>query len=78
MVAAREAPEALLHQERLAETLLAGYDDLDPAFHVWLMARRQGLHDRLIRGLEEGYRDQRWTAAAAAVGAGDAAAGSDA
>jgi DNA-binding SARP family transcriptional activator/TolB-like protein len=58
VVAGREAPEALLHQERLAETLLAGYDDLDPAFHVWLMARRQGLHDRLIRGLEEGYRDQ--------------------
>ena len=25
-VAAREAPEALLHQERLAETLLAGYE----------------------------------------------------
>ena len=56
-VAAREAPEALLHQERLAETLLAGFDDLDPSFHVWLMARRQALHDRLIRGLEEGYRD---------------------
>src|ERR1700761_240675 len=35
-VAAREAPETLLHQERLAEALLAGYDDLDPSFHVWL------------------------------------------
>lgn len=58
VVAGREAPEMLLHQERLAESLLSGYDDLDPAFHVWLMARRQGLHDRLIRGLEEGYRDQ--------------------
>jgi DNA-binding SARP family transcriptional activator/TolB-like protein len=57
VVATREAPEALLHQERLAESLLAGFDDLDPAFHVWLMARRQALHDRLIRGLEEGYRD---------------------
>ena len=43
--------------ERLAELLLAGYEDLDPAFHIWLMARRQGLHDRLIRGLEDGYRD---------------------
>jgi DNA-binding SARP family transcriptional activator/TolB-like protein len=57
VVATREAPEALLHQERLAESLLAGFDDLDPAFHVWLVARRQALHDRLIRGLEEGYRD---------------------
>jgi DNA-binding SARP family transcriptional activator/TolB-like protein len=56
-VATREAPETLLHQERLAEALLAGYEDLDPSFHVWLMARRQGLHDRLIRGLEDGYRD---------------------
>ena len=37
---------------------MAGFDDLDPSFHVWLMARRQALHDRLIRGLEEGYRNQ--------------------
>jgi DNA-binding SARP family transcriptional activator/TolB-like protein len=57
ILAAREAPAALLHQERLAEALLAGFDDLDPSFHAWLMARRQSLHDRLIRGLEEGYRD---------------------
>jgi DNA-binding SARP family transcriptional activator/TolB-like protein len=56
-VAMHEAPDALLQQERLAETLLAGFDDLDQSFHVWLMARRQALHDRLIRGLEEGYRD---------------------
>jgi DNA-binding SARP family transcriptional activator len=29
-VAVREAPDVLLQQERLAETLLAGFDDLDP------------------------------------------------
>ncbi len=56
-VAAREAPEALLRQARVAETLLAGFDDLDPSFHGWLTARRQTLHDRLVRGLEDGYRD---------------------
>lgn len=56
-VAAREAPELLLREARLAETLLAGFDDLDPAFHGWLTARRQTLHDRLIRGLEDGYRE---------------------
>jgi DNA-binding SARP family transcriptional activator/TolB-like protein len=56
-VSAHEAPEGLLHQERLSEALLAGFDDLDQSFHTWLMARRQALHDRLIRGLEEGYRD---------------------
>jgi DNA-binding SARP family transcriptional activator/TolB-like protein len=57
VVAAREAPEALLRQARLAESLLAGFDDLDPSFHGWLTARRQTLQDRLIRGLEDGYRD---------------------
>jgi DNA-binding SARP family transcriptional activator len=56
-VAAREAPQALLREARLAETLLAGFDDLDPSFHGWLTARRQTLHDRLVRGLEDGYRD---------------------
>ncbi len=56
-VAAREVPDLLLREARLAETLLAGFDDLDPSFHGWLTARRQTLHDRLIRGLEDGYRD---------------------
>lgn len=56
-VAGRQAPDALLRQARLAETLLDGFDDLDPSFHGWLTARRQTVHDRLIRGLEEGYRD---------------------
>lgn len=56
-VAAREVPEILLREARLPERLLAGYEDLDPAFHVWLMARRQSLHDHLIRLLEDGYRD---------------------
>ncbi len=57
-VAAGEVPDALMRQTRTSETLLAGFDDLDPAFHAWLIARRQTLHDRLIRGLEDGYRDQ--------------------
>lgn len=56
-VAGREVPDLLLREARLAETLLAGFDDLDPSFHGWLTARRQTLHDRLIRGLEDGYRD---------------------
>jgi DNA-binding SARP family transcriptional activator len=56
-VAARETPEVLLREARLAETLLTGFDDLDPSFHGWLTARRQTLHDRLVRGLEDGYRD---------------------
>lgn len=43
---------ALLDTQRLPETLLEGLDDLDPAFRVWLLARRQAIHDRLMRALE--------------------------
>jgi DNA-binding SARP family transcriptional activator/TolB-like protein len=53
----RETPEALLRQPRVAESLLAGFEDLDQSFGVWLLANRQALHDRLIRGLEDIFRD---------------------
>jgi DNA-binding SARP family transcriptional activator/TolB-like protein len=56
-VAAGEVPEPLLRQQQAADSLLAGFEDLDPAFHGWLTARRQTLHDRMIRDLEQGYRD---------------------
>jgi DNA-binding SARP family transcriptional activator len=56
-VQAGEAPEVLLRQQRLPDSLLAGFEDLDPAFHVWLLARRQALHDQLMRALEDGYRN---------------------
>src|SRR5436189_167772 len=39
---------------RLIENLLAGLDDLDPSFRVWLMAKRQTFHDRILRALEAG------------------------
>jgi DNA-binding SARP family transcriptional activator/TolB-like protein len=54
---AGEVPEPLLRQPQAAESLLAGFEDLDPAFHGWLTARRQTLHDRMMRILEQGYRD---------------------
>ena len=56
-VQAGEVPEVLLRQQRLPDALLAGFEDLDPAFHVWLLARRQALHDQLMRALEDGYRN---------------------
>jgi DNA-binding SARP family transcriptional activator/TolB-like protein len=62
-VAGRDAPDALLRHERLDEILMAGFESLDPAFHVWLLARRQALKDRLLLGLEDAYRDEvlpRW------------------
>jgi DNA-binding SARP family transcriptional activator len=36
----------------LADELMAGLEDLDPAFRVWLLAKRHALRDRLVRALE--------------------------
>jgi DNA-binding SARP family transcriptional activator/tetratricopeptide (TPR) repeat protein len=47
----------LLDTPVLAETLLQDLDDIDPAFRVWLLAKRQSLHDSLLRALESGVRD---------------------
>jgi DNA-binding SARP family transcriptional activator len=47
---------SLLEAPRLAETLLKDYDDLDPAFRAWLLARRQTLHQQLLSGLEPRLR----------------------
>lgn len=41
---------------RLAETLLAEFEDVDPAFRLWLLAKRQALHDRLLWALETAMR----------------------
>ncbi|WP_170182104.1 BTAD domain-containing putative transcriptional regulator [Phreatobacter stygius] len=45
-------PGSLLEQQRLAESVLAGYEELDPSFRIWLLAYRQTSTDRLIRNLE--------------------------
>lgn len=41
---------------RLSETLLVGFEDVDPAFHLWLLAKRQALHDRLLLAFETAMR----------------------
>lgn len=43
---------ALLARTRPIEALLEGLEDLDPAFNVWLQARRQALQDQCARQLE--------------------------
>ncbi|WP_343897914.1 BTAD domain-containing putative transcriptional regulator [Craurococcus roseus] len=48
----------LLDVPHLDEMLLIGLEDLDPAFRVWLMARRQAVHDRLLRVLETMLRQE--------------------
>ena len=45
--------DALLERPRITESLLAGYDDIDPAFRSWLLVHREGLHQKLTRGLED-------------------------
>ncbi|MEJ1157902.1 BTAD domain-containing putative transcriptional regulator [Prosthecomicrobium sp. N25] len=47
-------PAALLERRRLGEAVLAGYEEIDPAFRVWLLAYRQQISDRLTRLLEAG------------------------
>jgi DNA-binding SARP family transcriptional activator/TolB-like protein len=47
----------LLDTERLPETLLAEVETIDPVFRTWLAARRQGLHDQLVRYLKAALRD---------------------
>ena len=56
VIRAAEAGEVhplLLERPRLADDLLAGLDDLDPSFRVWVLAKRQTLRDRLMRALED-------------------------
>jgi class 3 adenylate cyclase/DNA-binding SARP family transcriptional activator/TolB-like protein len=44
----------LLERMHLAEQLLAGLEEVDPAFRVWLIAKRNMLRDGLQRTLEAG------------------------
>jgi DNA-binding SARP family transcriptional activator/TolB-like protein len=37
----------LLDTQRLADTLLADLENVDPAFQIWVQAKRHALHDRL-------------------------------
>jgi TolB-like protein len=52
--AARVHP-LLLDTPRLDERLLEGMDDLDPSFRVWVLAKRQTIRERLMRGLDAGF-----------------------
>jgi DNA-binding SARP family transcriptional activator len=41
----------LLNTRNIEERILEGLDDLDPSFRVWILAKRQTVHDRLMRSL---------------------------
>jgi DNA-binding SARP family transcriptional activator len=49
----------LLNTQRVTDIFLAGFDDLDPVFRIWLLSKRQTIHDRLLRALESGLRSDR-------------------
>ena len=44
--------DLLLETERAAESLLAGFEDLDPSFRAWLSVQRQNFHDSFVGSLE--------------------------
>ena len=54
---AQRAHPLIVNASRLTETLLAGFDDIDPSFRVWLLAKRQSFHDRILRALETGLKN---------------------
>jgi len=54
---AQHAHPLLMTSSRLMETLLVGLDDIDPSFRVWLLAKRQNFHDRILRALEAGLKN---------------------
>ncbi len=56
---AEEAHPLLLEQQRLGDELMAGLEDLDPAFRGWVLAKRETLRDRLMRLLETALADDR-------------------
>lgn len=43
----------LLTISQLSDRILEGFEDIDPSFRVWLLARRQSLQERLLSALEK-------------------------
>jgi DNA-binding SARP family transcriptional activator/TolB-like protein len=52
-VAAGRPCDLLLERPRITDSLLAGYDDIDPSFRSWLLVHREGLRQKLMRELED-------------------------
>ena len=47
------SPTRSWNARALQNPFSAGYDDIDPAFRSWLLVHREGLHQKLTRGLED-------------------------
>jgi len=55
---AGEVHPLLLERRNLLDELLVGLEGVDPAFHVWLVAKRNSLRDRLMFALENAIADK--------------------
>ena len=44
--------DALVSEPRITDTLLSGYEDVDPCFGAWLTTKRERVRQNLIRRLE--------------------------
>ena len=49
--------DLLLDHQRLTETLMAGYEDIDTEFRIWLLAKRQSLQNKIGRVLESALQN---------------------
>jgi adenylate cyclase len=45
--------DLLLDRPNIAESIMAGYDNVDPAFHDWLVEQRQHIAAQMVRRLED-------------------------
>ena len=54
---AREVQPLLRDKTSLTEQLMQDLEDVDPAFRVWVLAKRQNVHERLSAILTDGLRD---------------------
>lgn len=55
---AGHAHHLLLDRPRLIETMLEGFEDLDPSFRVWLLAKRETINNRVLRALDAALRNE--------------------
>lgn len=57
-VAAARAPELLLQQPKVVDSILAGFEDLSPLFNEWIAATRRAAQTRILRELAVGYENE--------------------
>ena len=46
-------PDRLMSEARITDSLLSGYDDIDPSFGAWLRLKRESIRQRLMQELED-------------------------